>query len=1241
MPVRYLPRYATARRRVKLQRADHQVTPIMSQRHLSLESMIDWDPSQQAVLELAAHRRSDPVLVYGAPGTGKSAVAAELALRNLEDGYDSTRLLLLSPTRQSSARLRDALEHKIAGAGKRGETLSVTDQPSKSFASYAFWLLGEARRLRVAGADRQPRLLSGAEQDRIIGDIVQAHQIHAEDPGSAWHELKPAFEAAAGLRRELRDFLDRCREYSITADMLRRYAETDSGRSVWAALADLAEAYDRGLAQRYPGAYDAATLITRACTLLEQPVPDTAGSGEPTFFWELERERLNRVIVDDIQDAGPSVHRLLRLIGVDNHLVAFASPDTAVQGFRGARPDTLSNWAAPIRSADNPPPRGSMASGDHRSRSAPTVRHLETGHRLSGQVAELYGNVTERIGVVSAVLRKVSRLFADQGAPTEEVVCVPGGKAGSLSTYAVALPHLADQLVLQQVLEAHHKHGVPWHRIAVLVRSGSEMKSLARLLDAHGVAVASSISETVLHDEPAVAPMLRLLQAATAEKTAALTYQDIVVLLNSTYANVDAVQLRRLHQELLRLDRSLDENAPTLTQPDDFAELSRAELLLLHSITTTGVAEQLGATESAHEEARGWIFKPLDRLRSMVLAARTAITDESLAAEPEQALWRVWSAAGVAERWQRQASGNDLPGRQANRNLDAVIALFQTAERFLGQNAGATVEDFIDYIASLELPMDTIAETGLQHRAVEVLTPSTAAGREFDTVIITGLQDGTWPNLQPRGELLGSSDLVALHEVGPEAVTTDLRGKRAQTLQDEYRLFAAAVSRASRRVALIAVDSDESSPSSLFDLASPPESTGESGVKHDRPVLTRVSRAIEGRALAAELRAVLEGGQLVADPDAPSADRGDHPAAATLLAQLAQAGVPGAHPDSWWGYRAMTSAGEPIISPEERLRLSPSRVDSAIANPLGWFTDASGGKAPSTPQQSLGTFIHGIAERYPDADLDTLTEVLDFEWDHFRTGASWATERDKTRAKKLIRFLGLYYAQARGTGRVLIGTELFLHQHFEVQVQGGEPRAVEISGKADRVEWAPANVETGTEAGFFVVDFKTGKTVPNDAEVNQWFPQIDIYQWAAVQGAVAETIRRLLASKEADLSHRDRESKESLLTVFDLSGVTWDPTAETISFTAASRPVSVDLTATGGQQAVAGAALVQLGTKNKSLKVQRAGSHAGQRAPEQIKQAVQVMTDSEFLAHHEPQSISCYTGLLCPLCSTGRQVSEP
>ena len=39
---------------------------------------------------------------------------------------------------------------------------------------------------------------------------------------------------------------------------------------------------------------------------------------------------------------------------------------------------------------------------------------------------------------------------------------------------------------------------------------------------------------------------------------------------------------------------------------------------------------------------------------------------------------------------------------------------------------------------------------------VAVLSPHAALGRDWDTVIIAGVQEGLWPNILPRGGVLGT-----------------------------------------------------------------------------------------------------------------------------------------------------------------------------------------------------------------------------------------------------------------------------------------------------------------------------------------------------------------------------------------------------------------------------------------------------------------------------------------------------
>ena len=127
------------------------------------EDRITLTDEQEAIASLAPGH--GPVLVLGAPGTGRTTVAVEYAARRIEAGLDPESLLLLAPSRDAAARLRDALPRRLASAG-RG-TRAVT--PVRTWSSYAFDLL---RRARVTGPLRHlevaPRLLTGAEQDTVI-----------------------------------------------------------------------------------------------------------------------------------------------------------------------------------------------------------------------------------------------------------------------------------------------------------------------------------------------------------------------------------------------------------------------------------------------------------------------------------------------------------------------------------------------------------------------------------------------------------------------------------------------------------------------------------------------------------------------------------------------------------------------------------------------------------------------------------------------------------------------------------------------------------------------------------------------------------------------------------------------------------------------------------------------------------------------------------------------------------------
>ncbi len=118
-------------------------------------------------------------------------------------------------------------------------------------------------------------------------------------------------------------------------------------------------------------------------------------------------------------------------------------------------------------------------------------------------------------------------------------------------------------------------------------------------------------------------------------------------------------------------------------------------------------------------------------------------------------LWALWNSTGLAARWTEAALAGGAAGARADRDLDAMMALFHTAERFVDQLPGSGPEQFLEYLLSQELPMDTLAARAQLEDAVELMTPASAAGREWPVVIVPGLQEGVWPNTRLRGELLG------------------------------------------------------------------------------------------------------------------------------------------------------------------------------------------------------------------------------------------------------------------------------------------------------------------------------------------------------------------------------------------------------------------------------------------------------------------------------------------------------
>ncbi len=974
---------------------------LLPPRHVhAAEPLLSAD--QQAAVDVP--QGAGPVLMPGAPGTGKTTTLVEAAVRRaFRDGVDPERMLILAPSRLAADTLRDRFTARL------DRSLSTT--PARTWASYAFDVIRRAKAEGLLSLSRPPRLLSGPEQDLIIKELLEGHRLPGlELPWPA--DMEGALETR-GFRQEVRQLFDRIIESGRTPEDLVRLGR-DCGRPDWVAAAALYSEYRDILDLRMPEAFDPAGIITAARQVFQD---------FPAFL-AAERDRLQVILVDDIQEANPAVFELLAdIAGGKDSFVTFC-PDTVVQGFRGARPDLVAELPHLL------------------SPGAPVVeRPLRHAHRQATAVAGAWlsvaGRISQRAG--GQLARRLDQ---------------PGGDKPEGAVEAHLVPSAVHELryVAQRILDQHINHGRDLADVAVIVRNGAQVSEFQRYLSGQGIAVRVPVAESAVRDEVAVRPLLDAF--AIALDPALLTPEAAVSLLTSRIGGATSIELRRLRQSLRR-EEILGGGGRT------------SDALLVEALLEPNALSSLGIEG-----------------RAARCAARMIQAGSSAAAEPganaESVLWALWDSTGLARAWTETALSGGPHGARADRDLDAMMALFHTAERYVDQMPGAGPEQFLEYLLNQELPMDTLAARAQVDDAVELMTPASAAGREWPVVIVAGLQEGVWPNTRLRGELLGStlySDAVE-HGAG-YALQRDPLSRLRDIRYDELRSFSTAVSRARELLVCTAVSSEDDQPSSFLDYVAPlapgQETRG----------FTAVERPMTLRALVAELRqhAQLDG------TDAPQAEE-----AATVLARLARAEppVPGAHPQSWWGLPPLSSEAA-VVPPGGTVFVSPSKVETVHKSPLDWFVQAAGGEAATDFARSLGTLVHAIAQELPDASGSEYVAELVRRWPALGMKDNWEGRLDFQRAESMVRKLAQYVLLMRSEGRSLVGVE----QDFEVAlgtvpVDDARDRDAVLRGQVDRLE-------IDAEGRLVIVDLKTGKRQPGKGELAR-HPQLGAYQAAVLAG---------------------------------------------------------------------------------------------------------------------------------------------
>jgi RecB family exonuclease len=445
-------------------------------------------------------------------------------------------------------------------------------------------------------------------------------------------------------------------------------------------------------------------------------------------------------------------------------------------------------------------------------------------------------------------------------------------------------------------------------------------------------------------------------------------------------------------------------------------------------------------------------------------------------AAAEDVLWLWWSGTDWPERLARAAAGRGAGAARADRDLDAVCALFAQAARAGEQPGGGGLRTFLAAVAAQQIPSDPPAARDGVGEAVRVMTAHRSKGLEWDLVAVVGVQEGVWPDLRRRGSFLDADRIGAHGLVEPTTVT--------ELLAEERRLFYVAVTRARRRLLVTAVATPDESGDR------PSRFLRELGVE-PVTVSARPARPLSPAGLVGELRSV------VIDPDAAPALRR---AAADRLAVLARLqtedGLPvvsAAHPDRWWGLIEPSAAADPVRDPVAPIELTPSAVENLRSCPLQWFlrrevhAEQSAGAA-----MGFGNVLHALAEEVAagaPADLESLTARLDTVWSELAYDAPWQSREQREAAlDALRRFLAWHTTRP---DRTLLGAEVPFDITLTVE---GEP--IRVRGSLDRVERDAAGHVR-------VIDFKTGKTPVSAADLAE-HAQLGVYQQMVAEKGLAE-----------------------------------------------------------------------------------------------------------------------------------------
>ncbi len=969
-----------------------------------------------------------PLLVLAGPGTGKTTTLVEAIARRIEGGAPPDSVLALTFSRKAAEQLRDRVTARVGRT--TGAALGST------FHSFAYGLI---RAYAPAELYVEPlRLLSAPEQDVVLRELLTDDA----DPVT-WPESLRAALGTRGFAREVHAVLSRAREKGLDGEALTRLGE-EHDLPEFVAAGRFLELYLTNL--DHQGLTDYSDLIRRATI-------------EAEVHRDELRARFQHVFVDEYQDTDPGQVALLRTLAGDGRdLVAVGDPHQSIYAFRGAEVRGILEFPTEFPRADGSPA---------------DVVALRTTRRFGSRLLLASQRVAGRLalpGTIDPAAREAFHRPQTAPGPHGDGLVV----VRTFDTERAEAEHLADLL-----RRAHLEDGVPWHEMAVLVRSGRvSIPPLRRALGAAGVPVEVASDEVPLVRDPAVLPLLDAVRAALEldnhdpDDPRYLDPTRAAALLTGPLGGLDAGDVRLLARRLRTRERAAAAAEDRSPQPS--RELVRRAVVERAFLDDPGLDDPGLDDPGLDDPGLDADAAPVTRARALHALLASSADELASGGSAEQVLWRMWTSTDWAERLRRGVDQGGATARRAHRDLDAICALFDVAARVGEQRNRLGVREFVDGLVAQEIPADTLAERGVRGSAVRLLTAHRAKGLEWRLVVVAHVQQEGWPDLRRRMTLLRADRIGSDAEIVPPV-------SARQLLLEERRLFYVACTRARERLVVSAVASAED------DGEQPSRFLDELGVTVEA-VTGRPARPLSLAGLVSELR------RTVADPATTEPLRA---AAARRLARLAgetrgsRPLVPQADPSSWWGTRAATRSVEPVRDPDRPVPVSATVLEAMSVCPTQWFLQReAGGVGASHQSANIGQIVHALADRVAHgdlpADLDVLMGHVEEVWGRMSFRTPWSKAREGERVRSALeRFLS-WHATNR---RTLLATE----QPFETTIDLDSGDRVRLTGYADRIE-------LDSDGAVVVVDLKTSKYKPSGPEV-QRHVQLGVYQYAVDAGA--------------------------------------------------------------------------------------------------------------------------------------------